>query len=63
MSIQGVRIRYVFYKFLSKALIFFLEKNVFSFLIANEGSFEYIVKIFSSLVTYVVELIINEEPK
>ena len=46
-----------------KGITIFLEKNVYSFLIANEGSFEYIVKIFLSLVTYVAELIINEEPK
>ena len=39
------------------------EKNVCSFLIANEGSFEYIVMIFLSLVTYVPELIIDKEPK
>ena len=46
-----------------KGITIFFRKNVYSFLIANEGSFEYIVIIFLSLVTYVAELILNEEPK
>ena len=46
-----------------KAVKIFFREKCLSFLIANEGSFEYIVMIFFSFMIYVAESIINEEPK